>query len=243
MGEQPRWHPDEERFLAKLEQQCNLYYDHFNRDHAYYSKLSSRFNIPILIVSAINALVAVALNSFVEQKYVSVMNAILSAGTGVLGSIQLYMKISEKMTNALRASILMKRLALKISKELSIDPTNRLSDGKGFVADAFSEFNVALEQGNPIERKLDNHLAFTPLMRKEKTSLFGMISGTSSPTSPERLEGLSESRTRRLWSLVDRVRTDARSLPESYAPSRLNDSIRGESTPEELESGFGVRGS
>jgi hypothetical protein len=97
-----RWHPDEQQFLAKLEQQCNSYYDHHSKDHLYYSKLASKFNVPILIVSAINALTAVGLNSFVRQEYVSVLNAILSAGTGVLGSVQLYLKINEKMANALR---------------------------------------------------------------------------------------------------------------------------------------------
>ena len=237
----PRWHPDEERFLAKLEQQCNLYNDYFSRDHEYYSKLSSKFNIPILTVSAINALTAVALNSFVDQKYVSVLNAVLSAGTGVIGSIQLYLKIGEKMTSALRASILMKRLALKISKELSIEPSNRLSDGQGFLADAFSEFNVALEQGNHIGKSLHNHLAFTPITKKEKMSLMGMISGNSSPV--EGLEGLSVSHAKRLWSLVDTARIGARSLPGSYAPSRLNGSPPGESTPEELESGLEAQGS
>jgi len=80
----------------------------------------------------------------------------------------LYMKLNEKMTNALRASILMKRLALKISKELSIDRDQRATEGQAFLQECFAEFNTALEQGNPIEKKLRNHLSLIPPAPMEK---------------------------------------------------------------------------
>jgi hypothetical protein len=247
--DESRWHPDEQEFLTKLEQQCNTYYAHHAKDHMYYQRLASKFNIPILIVSAINALTAVALNSFVPQEYVSVLNAVLSAGTGVLGSIQLYMKITEKMTNALRASILMKRLALKVSKELSIAPENRVTEGQAFLADCFAEFNTALEQGNPIEKSLENHLAFTPLPKKEKLSLMGLASAavtavTNSPrkssfdtlnSSCENLPRLGEPRAKTLWGLAEKVRGASHFPLGSSSPSRLNGPSPMASTPEERD--------
>jgi hypothetical protein len=81
------------------------------------------------------------------------------------------MKINEKMTNATRSSIIFKRLALKISKELSIAREQRVTEGIPFLSECFSEFNTALEQGNPIERKLQNHLELK-------------IPGMSSPPTP-----------------------------------------------------------
>ena len=253
-GEETRWHPDEQDFLAKLEQQCNTYYDHHSKDHLFYSKLSSKFNIPILIVSAANALTAVGLNSFIKQEYVSVLNAILSAGTGVLGSIQLYMKINEKMTNALRASILMKRLALKISKELSIAPENRVTDGQAFLVDCFSEFNTALEQGNPIEKDLPNHLAFTELPKKEKFNLLNMAAAavTGTPRGRTSLTDFSshgnslrpgEPRAKRLWGLAGTVQAISHFPHGSSSPSRQTGSTPGGVTPEEQDVELAVRGS
>lgn len=154
------WTTEEEEFLTNLEKQCNSYYEHNIKEFQYYNKMSSKFNIPILLISSLNSLCAIALNDFIVQKYVSILNAVLSAGTGVLGSIQLYMKLNEKMTNAMRASIHFKKLALKISKELTIARRDRTTEGQTFLADCFSEFNTVLEQGNPIERKIRNHLAF-----------------------------------------------------------------------------------
>jgi len=169
------WTEKEEIFLAKIEQQCNEIHKHNTVDYTYYNKLASRFNIPILVISALNSLCAIALNDFLAQRYVSILNAILSAGTGVLGSVQLYMKLNEKMTNALRASILMKRLALKISKELSIEREKRTSEGQAFLQECFADFNTALEQGNVIEKKISNHLSVSsPSSNSPKKASFVM---------------------------------------------------------------------
>ena len=163
------WFDEEEQFLSKIERQSNILHEYYLKDYKYYQQLSSRFNIPILIVSATNALCAISLNDFLGQRYVSILNAILSAGTGVLGSIQLYMKLNEKMANALRSSINFKRIALKISKELSIDRAQRATQGETFLTECFAEFNTTMEQGNPVEKKLANLLALGTSIEPPKT--------------------------------------------------------------------------
>ena len=192
------WFDEEESYLRSMERQCDVYYQHHTKDFVYYHKLASKFNLPILIISSINALTAVALNEFVAQKFVSILNAVLSAGTGVLGSIQLYLKINEKMTNATRSSIAFKKLGLKISKELTIGRSERVTEGQAFLSDCFSEFNTALEQGNPVEKsKIVNHLA-----------LPRPIDVPSTPTSP-RMQSVAD-------SLMKLARTSVgRTTPES----------------------------
>jgi hypothetical protein len=153
-----KWTDKEEDFLEKLEKQANVLHKHYAKEYTYYQGLAKKFNVPILVISAINALTAIALNDFLEQRYVSILNAVLSAGTGVLGSIQLYLKINEKMTKALNASVIYHKLALKISKEITLDRPQRSSSGQLFLNECFAEFTTTFEQGNPIERKLVNHL-------------------------------------------------------------------------------------
>lgn len=156
-----KWHDEEEAFLKDLEKQCNKNYEYFTKEFRYYNKLSSKFNIPILIISAFNALCAIALNDFLSQRYVSILNAILSSGTGILGSIQLYMKVNEKLTNSLRSSIHVKKLALKISKELTLARDQRGTEGSQFLSDCFAEFNTIIEQSNPMEKTVKNFLKLT----------------------------------------------------------------------------------
>lgn len=194
------WFDEEETYLRNMEKQCDVYYVHHTKDFVYYHTLASRFNLPILIISSINALTAVALNEFVAQKFVSIMNAVLSAGTGVLGSIQLYLKINEKMTNATRSSMSFKRLGLKISKELTIGRKERVTEGLPFLGECFSEFNAAIEQGNPMEKaKLPNFMALpspeppstpaSPRLQRIADSLMKLARTSVGTTTPDSSDG------------------------------------------------------
>ena len=255
MKEDP-WHDKEEAYLKKIEAQCNAYHVYFNKDYMYYHSLSSRFNIPILVVSSINALTAISLNDFLTQRYVSILNAVLSAGVGILGSIQLYMKINEKMANALRSGILMKRLALKISKEMSIDREQRGTIGQQFLQECFSEFNAALEQSNPIEKKIQNFLALgqQPPVAKPM-SFMNLASAAVASLTPKRssmdLETSFTSygktsppegtRAKMLWGFLGTNRKAENSPPGSESPPNLNESIQEEDSPRARDAGLRVR--
>jgi hypothetical protein len=243
MKEDP-WHDKQEEFLKKLELQCNSYHAYFNKDYIYYHGLASKFNVPILIISSINALCAISLNDFLGQRYVSILNAILSAGTGVLGSVQLYLKINEKMSNALRSGILMKRIALKISKELSVDRDQRATEGQVFLSECFGDFNACLEQANPIEKRVQNFMALADLPPKPASSLLSLAAaavGGMSPrrpsvadfsfTSGETSRHPVEPRAKTLWSLIGAIRRDEGSPTGSESPPNLNDSIPEEDSP------------
>jgi uncharacterized membrane protein YdfJ with MMPL/SSD domain len=152
------WTSEEENFLAAMQKQSEVLHGWNMSRYNYYDRLSNKFNIPILIVSSINALTAISLNEFMNQTYVSILNAVLSAGTGVLGSIQLYMKLNEKMTKATRSAIMFKKLSLKISKELAIARGDRTTEGQSFLADCFAEYNTTLEQGNPVDKQMGDFM-------------------------------------------------------------------------------------
>jgi uncharacterized membrane protein YdfJ with MMPL/SSD domain len=184
------WTSEEETFLAAMQKQSEALYDWNMKSHMFYDRLSNKFNIPILIISSINALTAISLNEFMSQTYVSILNAVLSAGTGVLGSIQLYMKLNEKMTKATRSAIMFKKLSLKISKELAIARGDRTTEGQSFLADCFAEFNTTLEQGNPLEKNLGDFMT-------------KMGRGTSDPPTPVSVRSVAH----RLLALAN-VRVD-----------------------------------
>jgi hypothetical protein len=139
----------------------------------------------------------------------------------------------------------MKRLALKISKELSIDPEHRMTDGQAFLADCFAEFNTALEQGNPIEKYLHNHLAFTQsIPKREKYSFLSIVKGIS-PESSSRgtSEHHEETRAKKLWGLVDKARKVSNSPHELRPHLCPSESAPGDMTPEELDVELAIQGS
>lgn len=169
------WTPGQELFLSKIEHQCNAHIELNAHQYSHFSRLSIRFHIPILVLSAANALAAVGLNAFIPQKYVSVINAVLSAGTGVIGSIVIYLKYSDKAANAMSAGFLFKLLAIKISKELTLERTSRATSGHLFLADCFEQFNNALKSGNPIRKEVPNFLSFSSKNLKHPSGKFSKI--------------------------------------------------------------------
>ena len=113
------------------------------------------------------------------------------------------MKLNERMANALRSSIAMRRIALKISKELTIARQLRVTEGLTFVQECFSEFNTTLESGNPIEKKMVNHL-----------ELFD-----------DEVKSISTQHVSRFRGLINRV-LDRNSLDGSGTPSSASDGDR-----------------
>ena len=192
------WTDKEEDFLKKLSFQSNLYYQYYNKEYYNLSNLSRKYNIPILVISSINSLMAISLSQFMPQNIVSILNAILSATTGILGSIQLFLKINEKMSSCLIASTDFNHLYLKITKELSIERDLRCSDGKTFLNEAFNNFNQIIDKAIPLEKKIDNFLnleEFRKLNLSKSKSYFSLNlpSPTSSNKSNESSKNSDES--------------------------------------------------
>jgi hypothetical protein len=157
------WDDKEEEYLTRLHHQAHLMHTYFNKKHLAYIEHATRFNIPIMVLSAINSLIALTLPSFMEQEIVSILNSVISAGTGILGSILLYMKLNEKSNQSLLLAIKFNILALKISKELSIERDKRSQSGSIFLNEAFSDFQAIIEKSLPIDRRLPNYLTLESL--------------------------------------------------------------------------------
>jgi len=149
MTSDKRWSEHENTYIQFMEDQCRDLYKKNMTDYEYYTGLAQRFNIPIIALSAVNSLSAIILNQFVDQVWVSLVNSILSASIGVAGSIQLYLKVSDKMTTALRSAMSFNKISLKIAKELATPLELRTTDGQTFVSECFAEFMTTVEQGNP----------------------------------------------------------------------------------------------
>ena len=152
------WNENEEEYLKKLHYQCIEFFKFWNQKFLYYEKKNKYFNIPILIISASNSLFAITLTNWIDQKYVSIINAVLSVMTAIIGSIQLFLKINEKMGSPYIVSIKFHKLSLKISKEMSILREKRICDGKTFLNEIFNEFNDIIEKAGIQDTLLKDYL-------------------------------------------------------------------------------------
>lgn len=194
------WYPSEEDFLKKISYQSMIYYHYFNKKSDRYYSMLKKFSIPILIISSINSLMAVTLSSYMPQHIVSILNAILSAFTGILGSVQLFLKINEKLSACIISASSFQQLSLKITKELALDKDKRATDGVVFLNECFNEFNAIIDKAPQIDRHISNLMINDEFLRlklkKNKSGYFyndNMSDEKSdesnpTPTSPKSLQ-------------------------------------------------------
>lgn len=157
------WNEKEIIYLRKLHYQTRLMHSYFNKKHLEYSKTHKKYHIPIMVLSSVNSLFCITLPQFMEQEYVSILNSVISAGVGILGSILLYLKIDQKMNTSYNISLSLNNLALRIGKELSIDVEMRSQSGVSFLNESFNEYIGIMEKALPIDRKLNNFLILEDL--------------------------------------------------------------------------------
>ena len=140
------WTKSQVEFLHKLKAQC-LEYSEFNRKQVNkYTTTNTHFNIPILVLSGLNSFVALGLQPFIRQEYISIINSILSLSCGILSSTALYMKYNEKINTCVACSHELNDLHATIFKELCLDEDSRSMDGKDFCNKMFGEYTKIMQK-------------------------------------------------------------------------------------------------
>jgi len=164
MSTQNYWTINQVEFLHKLKAQC-LEYSEFNRKQVKkYTTTNTHFNIPILVLSGLNSFVALGLQPFVKQEYISIINSVLSLTCGILSSTALYMKYNEKINTCVSCSHDLNDLHATIFKELSLDEDSRSMDGKDFCNKMFDEYTKIMQK-HLVPKK---HIQMFLLTDKEK---------------------------------------------------------------------------
>jgi len=116
------------------------------------------FNLPVIILSSINALVAVALTSYLPQNVISGMNAGISFVIGTLTSIGMYLKINDRLENELEASKAYHKLSIEIYKVLSLKIDDRNTDGGIFMNEVYGEYIKLFERSNLMDIDMKDKL-------------------------------------------------------------------------------------
>jgi len=140
------WSKEVERLLDQIRTNSIELEKHHKLKYFSIKKMVVWFRVPVIVLSSINSLAAVALNSYIEQNIVSGLNAGISFLIGIITSIGLYLKVEDRMESELEASRKYHVLALNIFKILSLKDSDRGVDGDIFLSTCFSEYIKLFEQ-------------------------------------------------------------------------------------------------
>jgi hypothetical protein len=117
------------------------------------------FKIPVIVLSGINSVFAVGLNSYASQSAVSIINCILAFACATIGSIELYLNISKKIEISLASFQSFYLLSIKIKSTLKLEREHRSElDGRKFLADCLNEYEQLFTQNNVNPKNIEDKL-------------------------------------------------------------------------------------
>ena len=143
------WSGDQEEILRRVSYNAGLMSDHHRTE--YYTLVGQLkwFRIPVIIISSLNAVFSVGLNSYITQEIVSLMTCLLSLIVSCIGSVELYLGLQKKSDNELISYRSFYTLALRINTTLDLSVENRQGEGESFLQEILSEYRALFDSSNP----------------------------------------------------------------------------------------------
>ena len=123
-----------------------------------YKNIVSRVKVPIIVLSALNSIVSVSLQPYVNQNYISLMTCGLSFVVGVISSVSLLLKLEDNTENEHVASRNYFRLSSEISKVLSLKEDDRGVDADIFLNQKYNEYITFFDKSNIFEGEIKDKL-------------------------------------------------------------------------------------
>lgn len=162
------WTEKIEAFLRIIRANCIYLSNYHNYKYKYYKSRYKYYRIPIIVLSAINAFVAIGFQTYLRQTDISTINSLLSLLCGIITSVEMFLGIQKKMELELVSHKDYHILSLEIFKMISLEPHKRNVDGKSFLDEKFGEFRKLIQTSNVVDfhyfsgmDEMENHVAET----------------------------------------------------------------------------------
>jgi hypothetical protein len=132
------WTPDIELICNKIRINSQKLAEHHRQTYLDLKNKIKYFKIPIIILSGLNSIFSVGLNSFVPQSVVSVLNCLISLICSIVCSIELFLQIQARMDSSNSNAKDFYILSVDIFKTLSLDRPNRKCEGHAYMEESYA---------------------------------------------------------------------------------------------------------
>jgi len=157
--------------------------EYHRRSYFYYKNLSNYFDIPIIIASTIAGSFSVGADPYLEQRNISLISCLSSMVITILGSIKLYLNISQNLENESNMSREFYVLSVEIFKQISLPTEQRNTNGIEFLNSKYSQYIKLYEESNLLKKQYKKDT-----LTKIDKNLIAEFSDAGSVTSNEPVE-------------------------------------------------------
>lgn len=156
------WSDSIEHILDMVRLNCVHLSEYHNYKYQIFKSRLAYFRVPLIILSAVNAYIAIGLNAYVKQPIISTTNGVISLVCGIITSMEMFLNIQKRMENELLSHKQFYILSVQIFKIISIDRQKRKMDGKVFLDSKFSEYETLIQNSNALDSKFKGDLLTQP---------------------------------------------------------------------------------
>jgi hypothetical protein len=152
------WSRDIEAVLDSIRINAYIMSEVHRKQFLQLKNFSNYFDIPVIVISAVNTIISVGVQSFLPQPTISITNCVLSATCGIIVSVKLYLAIQTQMELELSTSKDFYTLSTNIYKTISLNASNRGVDGIAFLNTCFQEYSELVQKSTMLRNKIDDKL-------------------------------------------------------------------------------------
>ena len=152
------WNDKIEKLLNEIRINSNTLSEHHKKLYFNIKNIVVYFKLPIIILSSLNAIIAVSLTNYLNQEIISGTNCFISFIIGVLTSISLYLKIEDKLENENDMSKEYHKLGIDIYRTLSLRHDDRGIDGDQYLNNIYNQYIKLYERTNLNDIELTDKL-------------------------------------------------------------------------------------
>lgn len=159
----PEWSQDIENVLDSIRINAYSMSEVHRKRFLHLKNFSNYFDIPVIVISAINTIISVGVQSFLPQPTISITNCILSAICGIIVSVKLYLAIQSQMELELTTSKDFYTLSVDIYKTISLSVPNRGVDGVTFLNTNFQTYSDLVQKSSILHKKINDKMVPTKI--------------------------------------------------------------------------------
>ena len=190
METQPLFTADIEGVLEHIRINCAILTEYHRKDFLKLNNSIKYYRIPVLLLSSVASVWSVSGTAFLDQEIVSLTNCMLGLIAGTITSIELFVKLDEKMKLAEELSHKYYIISADIFKTLSLRDENRNQSGKDYLMEIFSNYLKLIEKSNILNKRVKDQLlplpqGLNPISLERTTS--GLTIETPTSSESERI--------------------------------------------------------
>lgn len=157
------WTDDVEGVLELIRQNSVLLATFHKKKYYEYKGFLKYFKLPLIILSSITSIASMGLTNYMKQEDISLLTCLLSLGSALIASIELYLGIQKSMEMELTASKFYLLLSYDIFKTTQLNREHRVENGRQFLDEKYNTYVKLIENSKICrDKKYQDQLAPLP---------------------------------------------------------------------------------